>query len=97
MSQQTFERNSNKFLYIIFRYIDYDAYDVNNIGKSRVAGACTAAAFLREFVPKTTQWIHVDMAGVMGECTDQSYTNDKGMAGRPTRTLYEFVCRENEN
>lgn len=34
------------------------------------------------------------MAGVMGDCTDQLYTGNKGMSGRPTRTLYEFVVRE---
>lgn len=73
---------------------DHDGYDINNLSKTRAAGSCTAAAFLREFVPKNTPWIHVDMAGVMGDCSDQSYTGSKGMTGRPTRTLFEFIRRE---
>lgn len=67
---------------------------MNNVGKGKGGGSCTAAAFLREFVPKTTPWIHVDMAGVMGDCSDQSYTGSKGMSGRPMRTLYELIVRE---
>lgn len=73
---------------------DHNGHDVNNLGKGNGAGSCTAAAFLKEFVPKGTPWVHVDMAGVMGNCTDQSYTGSKGMSGRPMRTLFEFVCRE---
>lgn len=74
--------------------IDWSSHDVNNLGKGAGGGSCTAAAFLREFVPKDTPWIHVDMAGVMGNCTDQTYTGSKGMTGRPMRTLVEFVCSE---
>ncbi|XP_063706750.1 cytosol aminopeptidase-like [Culicoides brevitarsis] len=73
---------------------DYEGYDINNIGKGVIgAGSCTAAAFLREFVKKDTKWMHCDIAGVMGNCTDQPYTG-KGMSGRPLRTLVEFVLRE---
>ncbi|KAG4074890.1 hypothetical protein HA402_009315 [Bradysia odoriphaga] len=73
---------------------EYDSYDVNNVGKNAGGGSCTAAAFIREFVPKDVPWIHVDMAGIMGNCTDQTYTGTKGMTGRPMRTLVEFVCNE---
>lgn len=73
---------------------EHSGHDVNNLGKGGGAGSCTAAAFLREFVAKDMPWVHVDMAGVMGNCTDQSYTGTKGMSGRPMRTLFEFVCRE---
>ncbi|XP_037048700.1 cytosol aminopeptidase-like isoform X2 [Bradysia coprophila] len=73
---------------------EYDSYDVNNVGKNAGGGSCTAAAFIREFVPKDVPWIHVDMAGIMGNCTDQTYTGTKGMTGRPMRTLVEFVCSE---
>lgn len=66
------------------------AYDLNNIGKGgKGGGSCTAAAFLREFVPKDTDWLHLDIAGVMGP--DTSPYLQKGMTGRPTRTLIEFV------
>lgn len=74
--------------------LDHNSYDLNNLGKAAGGGSCTAAAFLREFVPKDTPWIHVDMAGVMGNCTDQTYVGTKGMTGRPMRTLFEFVRME---
>lgn len=87
------------------RFIDFicilatghDLYDINNLSKSgKGGGSCIAAAFLREFVPKTTPWVHIDMAGMMSDCSDQSYTGNKGMSGRPTRTLYEFIVRESQ-
>ncbi|XP_018562536.1 cytosol aminopeptidase isoform X2 [Anoplophora glabripennis] len=66
------------------------AYDVNNISKSKGGGSCTAAAFLREFVPEKCNWMHLDIAGVMGPQDDTPYLS-KGMTGRPTRTLIEFI------
>ncbi|XP_078257040.1 cytosol aminopeptidase isoform X2 [Rhinoraja longicauda] len=63
--------------------------DLNNIGKYRSGGACTAAAFLREFVT-VPHWAHLDIAGVMSNKDEVPYLR-KGMAGRPTRTLVEFA------
>ncbi|CAH1782982.1 unnamed protein product [Owenia fusiformis] len=64
--------------------------DVHNIGKySRAGGSCTAAAFLREFVTND-QWLHLDIAGVMENKDEVTYLS-KGMAGRPTRTIVEFI------
>jgi len=70
-----------------------------NRGRSGVIGdnsdwsgePCRAAAFLREFVP-CGEWVHVDNFGVMVSdgVTDASYLR-KGMTGRPTRTLIEFL------
>ncbi|NP_001279481.1 cytosol aminopeptidase [Callorhinchus milii] len=66
--------------------------DLNNVGKySRSAGACTAAAFLQEFVT-APHWAHLDIAGVMTNKDEVPYLR-KGMAGRPTRTLVEFAAR----
>ncbi|NWI05746.1 AMPL aminopeptidase, partial [Tichodroma muraria] len=66
--------------------------DVSNIGKySRAGGACTAAAFLKEFVT-ASHWAHLDIAGVMANKDEVPYLR-KGMAGRPTRTLVEFAAR----
>ncbi|KAJ3654159.1 hypothetical protein Zmor_013370 [Zophobas morio] len=67
------------------------AYDVNNLGKGKGrGGSCTAAAFLKEFIPEKTDWVHIDMAGVMGQ--DEYFTYlGKGMSGRPTRTLIDFI------
>lgn len=69
------------------------AYDLNNIGKGKGGGSCTAAAFLREFVPENVDWLHLDIAGVMGPADSTPYLG-KGMTGRPTRTLVEFVRRQ---
>lgn len=66
--------------------------DLNNIGKySRSAGACTAAAFLQEFV-SCPSWAHLDIAGVMQNKDEVPYLG-KGMSGRPVRTLVEFIRR----
>ncbi|XP_053314287.1 cytosol aminopeptidase [Spea bombifrons] len=66
--------------------------DLNNIGKySRSGGACTAAAFLKEFV-SAPHWAHLDIAGVMSNKDEVPYLR-KGMSGRPTRTLTEFAAR----
>ncbi|XP_060772539.1 cytosol aminopeptidase [Neoarius graeffei] len=65
--------------------------DLNNVGKySRSGGACTAAAFLQEFVT-ATHWAHLDIAGVMSNKDEVPYLR-KGMSGRPTRTLVEFAA-----
>lgn len=69
-----------------------DGHDVNNLGKLKLAGPCTAAAFLREFVPAHIPWIHIDNYGVMEDC-EESYLK-KGMSGRPMRTVFEFICLE---
>lgn len=53
-------------------------------------GACTAAAFLKEFVT-ATHWAHLDIAGVMANKDEIPYLR-KGMSGRPTRTLVEFAA-----
>lgn len=57
----------------------------------RSAGACTAAAFLKEFVTHP-KWAHLDIAGVMTNKDEIPYLR-KGMTGRPTRTLIEFLLR----
>ncbi|XP_033324821.2 cytosol aminopeptidase [Megalopta genalis] len=64
--------------------------DINNIAKTKVGGACTAAAFLREFVECDTPWMHLDIAGVMMIGEELPYI-PAGMAGRPTRTLIQFL------
>ncbi|KAL3246920.1 hypothetical protein MRX96_057362 [Rhipicephalus microplus] len=66
--------------------------DINNISKQAGAGgSCVAAAFLHEFV-KCPQWAHLDIAGVMENKDEVPYLGS-GMAGRPVRTLVEFVER----
>ncbi|CAI8045098.1 Cytosol aminopeptidase, partial [Geodia barretti] len=55
----------------------------------RGAGACTAAAFLKEFV-EVKRWAHLDIAGVMESHGEWPFL-DKGMSGRPTRTIVQFL------
>ncbi|ELU18801.1 hypothetical protein CAPTEDRAFT_226733 [Capitella teleta] len=62
--------------------------DLNNIGSGgRVGGACTAAAFLREFV-EHDKWMHIDIAGVMTNKKEVAYLG-AGMSA--TRTIVEFL------
>lgn len=74
---------------------DHECYDLNNLGKGKGAGSCTAAAFLREFVGKDIPWMHADIAGVMTETSDQSYVGSS-MTGRPVRTFIEFVISQSK-
>ncbi|XP_068925345.1 cytosol aminopeptidase isoform X2 [Petaurus breviceps papuanus] len=71
--------------------VDCQLADINNIGKYRSGGACTAAAFLKEFVTHS-KWAHLDIAGVMANKDEIPYLK-KGMSGRPTRTLTEFLVQ----
>ncbi|XP_023344234.1 cytosol aminopeptidase [Eurytemora carolleeae] len=63
--------------------------DLNNISLTPGGGACTAAAFLKEFT-SCKNWMHLDIAGVMENEGAVSYMGS-GMSGRPTRTLFQFV------
>jgi len=63
--------------------------DLNNISSGGGGGACTAAAFLRQFTT-CPSWLHLDMAGVMENNGDVPYIG-KGMSGRPTRTLVQYI------
>uniref|UniRef100_A0A2K5HL51 Cytosol aminopeptidase n=1 Tax=Colobus angolensis palliatus TaxID=336983 RepID=A0A2K5HL51_COLAP len=71
--------------------VDCQLADVNNVGKYRCAGACTAVAFLREFVTHP-KWAHLDTAGMMTNKDEVPYLR-KGITGRPTRTLIDFLLR----
>lgn len=55
--------------------------DLNNLGKGRSGGACSAAAFLREFITENVDWAHIDIAGVMDSQSTDGY-HIKGMSGK---------------
>ncbi|GFY67644.1 cytosol aminopeptidase [Trichonephila inaurata madagascariensis] len=84
----------------VWRFPLYDYYkklikpchlaDVNNLGHKKEGGSCSAAAFLSEFIEPGTKWLHLDIAGVMEHSDETSYSC-KGMSGRPTRTLVQFL------
>jgi leucyl aminopeptidase len=54
-------------------YLKSDVADINNAGSKPLAGAITAALFLKEFVQQTSSWAHLDLFA----------WNDEGRPGRP--------------
>ena len=66
--------------------------DINNIAAGGVAGAITAALFLREFVPENVAWAHLDIAGPMFRDRDWRYY-EAGALGFGVKTLVHLVER----
>ncbi len=64
--------------------------DINNISSGGLAGAITAALFLREFVPDGTAWAHLDIAGPMFRDKDWKYY-EAGALGFGVKTLVDLV------
>jgi len=65
--------------------------DVRDQYKSSGA-PCSCAAFLRQFVPPV-DWLHLDTYGV-NRSDGRTYPYlRRGMSGRPTRTLVEFIAQ----
>ncbi len=65
---------------------------MRNIPTGRWGDAIAAATFLREFVDKSTPWIHLDMAGP-ADSEDGEGLCPKGATGFGVRTLVEFAER----
>ncbi|AXH99629.1 leucyl aminopeptidase family protein [Sporosarcina sp. PTS2304] len=63
--------------------------DCNNISSLSVAGSITAGLFLRKFAPKTN-WLHVDMAGVMDKQKPKGYYT-KSATGYGARLLADYT------
>lgn len=70
--------------------------DINNIAAGGVAGAITAALFLREFVPENVAWAHLDIAGPMFRDRDWRYY-EPGAIGFGVKTLVHLVERFRES
>ena len=60
--------------------------DLTNIGGSREGGALTAAAFLANFVPEETPWVHLDIAGTAW-AESETASGPKGGTGFGARLL----------
>ena len=60
--------------------------DINNMAAAGLAGAITAALFLREFVPPRSAWVHLDIAGPMFRDKDWKYY-EAGAIGFGVKTL----------
>ncbi|ORX42445.1 hypothetical protein BCR36DRAFT_362396 [Piromyces finnis] len=86
------------------KLIKSNVADIVNTG-GRSGGSCTAALFVKQFVPKTNKnekpfrFAHLDIASVDTAINDDILGN--GMSGRPTRSLIEFISsyirKNNEN
>ncbi|OQS04780.1 cytosol aminopeptidase [Thraustotheca clavata] len=64
--------------------------DSRSMGKDRYGGACTAAAFLQQFIEKDVQWAHLDIAGPSNYSAPRSYM-PKGATGYGVQVLYEYL------
>ncbi|USO02564.1 MAG: leucyl aminopeptidase [Alphaproteobacteria bacterium] len=64
--------------------------DVRNTSTIKGGGSSTAAAFLREFVPKEIDWCHMDIAGVAYGITSD-HLDKEGASGFGVRLLDAFV------
>jgi len=64
--------------------------DLASIGAGREAGACTAAAFLKQYVEGDTQWAHLDIAGP-GMMPKDSGVYTAGASGFAAQTLAAFI------
>ncbi len=66
--------------------------ELRNVPGHRWGGACTAAAFLQEFVDDTP-WIHIDIAPTAFPGVVSSIQPKETAAGSGVRTLLEFVAK----
>jgi len=70
--------------------LDSPVADIANVGE-RPGGALSAGVFLSEFVPESTRWAHLDIAGTaFNESEPHGYT-PKGGTGAAVRTLVQLV------
>lgn len=67
-----------------------DYADLSNIGSSSLAGAITAALFIRRFVTEPMKWVHIDMAGTVQYKGDAGYSAS-GATGYGARLLADYV------
>jgi leucyl aminopeptidase len=70
--------------------LDSDTADLTNIG-DRYGGMLVAGLFLKEFVPESTPWAHLDVAGPAWNQGDVHGYTPKGGTGVPVRTLVEWL------
>lgn len=70
--------------------LDSDTADLSNIG-DRYGGMLVAGLFLQEFVPDSTPWAHLDVAGPAWNQGDVHDYTPKGATGVPVRTLLEWL------
>jgi len=66
--------------------------DLKNIGKGRWGGACTAAAFLKEFIENSVKWAHIDIAGPAMTSEKRGHI-PKGGTGYGVQLLLDWILK----
>ncbi|MFD1957461.1 M17 family metallopeptidase [Paenibacillus thailandensis] len=69
-----------------------DYADLRNVSSSTMAGAITAALFIRRFVTKPMKWVHIDMAGTVQYKQDAGYA-EAGATGYGVRLLADYAVK----
>ncbi|KAJ8736929.1 hypothetical protein PYW07_000200 [Mythimna separata] len=64
--------------------------DVANTGREQYGDSANCAAFLKQFV-RDSQWMHLDTFAVSYTKGRDALYLKRGMTGRPTRTIIEFL------
>lgn len=75
-----------------FDYLKSDTADMVNASEGRLAGTCTGAKFLEQFVADTP-WVHLDIASMMNYSSTSGYTV-KGMSGVGVRNLITYLTQK---
>ncbi|MGH3344249.1 MAG: leucyl aminopeptidase, partial [Carbonactinosporaceae bacterium] len=70
--------------------LDSEVADISNVGE-RNGAMLIAGVFLREFVPDTTRWAHLDIAGPSWNSGDPHGYTPKGGTGVAVRTLVQIA------
>lgn len=70
--------------------IESSVADIKNVGSGNGGGSITAAKFLEHFIPKTTQWAHIDIAYTEW-CKSDLSLSYKGATGFGVRLLYDYT------
>ena len=64
--------------------------DLRNLGKTRYGGACSAAAYLENFIADNVAWAHLDIAGPA--LSDESKDHiSQGCTGFGVQTLIKYL------
>ncbi|WP_042167689.1 M17 family metallopeptidase [Paenibacillus gorillae] len=69
-----------------------DYADLRNVGTGTLAGAITAALFIRRFVAPSMDWVHIDMAGTVQYKSDAGFSG-VGATGYGARLLADYAKR----
>jgi len=70
-----------------------DYADLRNVGTSTLAGAITAALFIRHFVADSMKWVHIDMAGTVQYKREFPHSA-AGATGYGARLLADYVEKQ---